>query len=47
VTLPYGATVTRTVLTETTGDALDPALERTGKLLAAHSVLFAVALAVS
>jgi 1,4-dihydroxy-2-naphthoate octaprenyltransferase len=47
VTLPYAARVTRTVLTETTGDALDPALERTGKLLAAHSALFAVALAVS
>ncbi len=45
VTLPYAARVTRTVLTETTGDALDPALERTGKLLAAFSVLFAVGFA--
>jgi 1,4-dihydroxy-2-naphthoate octaprenyltransferase len=45
VTLPYAARVSRTVLTETTGDALDPALERTGKLLAAFSVLFAVGLA--
>jgi 1,4-dihydroxy-2-naphthoate octaprenyltransferase len=45
VTLPYAAVVTRTVLTETTGAALNPALERTGKLLAAFAVLFAVGLA--
>ncbi|WP_440007484.1 1,4-dihydroxy-2-naphthoate polyprenyltransferase [Halomicrococcus sp. SG-WS-1] len=42
VTLPYAALVSRTVLTETSGDALNPALERTGKLLAAHSALFAL-----
>ncbi|PSP78473.1 1,4-dihydroxy-2-naphthoate polyprenyltransferase [Halobacteriales archaeon QS_1_68_20] len=42
VTLPYAAVVTRTVLTRTDEDALNPALERTGKLLAAHSTLFAL-----
>ncbi|QLG27469.1 1,4-dihydroxy-2-naphthoate polyprenyltransferase [Halorarum halophilum] len=46
LTLPYAATLTRTVLTETTGDALNPALERNGKLLAAFSALFAIGLAV-
>ena len=46
LTLPYAALVTRTVLTETSGAALNPALERTGKLLAAFSALFAVGLAV-
>jgi len=34
------------VLTETAGDALNPALESTGKLLAAYAVAFAVGLAV-
>ncbi|WP_433623185.1 1,4-dihydroxy-2-naphthoate polyprenyltransferase [Halomicrococcus sp. NG-SE-24] len=42
VTLPYAALVSRTVLTEASGDALNPALERTGKLLATHSALFAL-----
>ncbi len=42
VSLPYAAVVTRTVLTRTDGDALNPALEGTGKLLAIYSVLFAV-----
>ena len=41
VTLPLAVSLARTVLTETTGAALNPALETTGKLLAAHSVLFA------
>ena len=46
VTLPYAAVIARTVLTETAGEALNPALESTGKLLAAHAALFAVGLAV-
>ena len=46
VTLPLAAAVARTVLTETSGDALNPALESTGKLLAAYAVAFAVGLAV-
>jgi 1,4-dihydroxy-2-naphthoate octaprenyltransferase len=45
LTLPYAASVARTVLTETSGDLLNPALESTGKLLAAHAALFAVGLA--
>jgi len=43
-TLPVAARLVRTVLTRTDGAALNPALELTGKLLAAHSVLFAVGL---
>ena len=46
LTLPLAAVVTRTVLTETSGAALNPALESTGKLLAAYAALFAVGLAV-
>lgn len=46
VTLPYAALVTRTVLTRTDGDALNPALEQTGKLLAAFAVLFGLGMAV-
>jgi 1,4-dihydroxy-2-naphthoate octaprenyltransferase len=46
LTLPYAASVARTVLTRTDGEALNPALERTGKLLAAFAALFAVGLAV-
>ncbi|MFB6310482.1 MAG: 1,4-dihydroxy-2-naphthoate polyprenyltransferase [Salinirussus sp.] len=42
--LPLALSVTRTVLTRTDGDALNPALERTGRLLAIHSVLFATGL---
>ncbi|WP_227355326.1 1,4-dihydroxy-2-naphthoate polyprenyltransferase [Haladaptatus salinisoli] len=42
LTVPYAATVAGTVLTETSGEALNPALERTGKLLAVHSLLFAL-----
>ncbi|WP_281193591.1 1,4-dihydroxy-2-naphthoate polyprenyltransferase [Halorubrum sp. F4] len=45
-TLPLAVVVARTVLTETSGDALNPALESTGKLLAAYAVAFAVGLAV-
>ena len=46
VTLPYAVLVTRTVLTRTDGDALNPALEQTGKLLAGFAVLFAVGVAI-
>ncbi|MFB6299226.1 MAG: 1,4-dihydroxy-2-naphthoate polyprenyltransferase [Halobacteriales archaeon] len=45
VTLPYAAMVTRTVLTERSGDALNPALSQTGKLTAAFAVLFGVGFA--
>ncbi|MFB6097286.1 MAG: 1,4-dihydroxy-2-naphthoate polyprenyltransferase [Haloferacaceae archaeon] len=45
LSLPYAATVARTVLTETSGDALNPALEQTGKLLVLFSALFGVGLA--
>jgi 1,4-dihydroxy-2-naphthoate octaprenyltransferase len=45
LTLPYAARIAATVLTRIDGDALNPALERVGKLLAAHSVLFALGLA--
>jgi 1,4-dihydroxy-2-naphthoate octaprenyltransferase len=44
VTVPYAALVTRTVLTDASGEALNPALAQTGKLLAAHSALFALGL---
>jgi 1,4-dihydroxy-2-naphthoate octaprenyltransferase len=40
VTLPYALSVTRTVFTETSGRALNPALERVGKLLAMFAALF-------
>ncbi|AEH37904.1 1,4-dihydroxy-2-naphthoate polyprenyltransferase [Halopiger xanaduensis] len=46
VSLPYAASVTRTVLTRTDGEALNPALEGTGKLLALYAVLFAAGLVV-
>jgi 1,4-dihydroxy-2-naphthoate octaprenyltransferase len=45
VTLPLAAAVARTVLTRTDGEALNPALERTGQLLALYSVLLALGLA--
>ncbi|MFC7199396.1 1,4-dihydroxy-2-naphthoate polyprenyltransferase [Halospeciosus flavus] len=45
LTLPLAVRVARTVCTETSGEALNPALERTGKLLAAYAALFAVGLA--
>ncbi len=44
VTLPYGLMITNTVWTHTGGDALNPALEQTGKLLLAYAVTFAVGL---
>ena len=46
LTLPYALGVSQVVLTETSGEALNPALERVGKLLASYAVLFAVGLAV-
>jgi 1,4-dihydroxy-2-naphthoate octaprenyltransferase len=47
LTLPLAASVAHTVCTRTSGAALNPALERTGKLLAAYAVLFGVGLALS
>ncbi|MEF8842687.1 MAG: 1,4-dihydroxy-2-naphthoate polyprenyltransferase [Haloarculaceae archaeon] len=47
VTAPLAARLGRTVFAHTEGAALNPALETTGKLLAAHSVLFAVGLALT
>jgi 1,4-dihydroxy-2-naphthoate octaprenyltransferase len=44
LTLPVAVAVARTVCTRTSGEALNPALERTGKLLAAHALLFGVGL---
>ncbi len=44
VTLPYALSVARTVWTQTEGDALNPALEQTGKLLFAYAVTFAAGL---
>ena len=43
---PVAALVARTVLTRTDGDALNPALERTGQLFALYAVLFAAGLVV-
>ncbi|QGN06831.1 1,4-dihydroxy-2-naphthoate polyprenyltransferase [Halorhabdus sp. CBA1104] len=45
VTIPLAISVTRTVLTEQSGAALNPALERTGKLMGAHGLLFTIGLA--
>jgi len=45
LTLPVAVVLTRTVWTETSGAALNPALETTGKLLAAYSALFGLGLA--
>ena len=44
LSIPLAGKVARTVLTETAGSALNPALERTGQLLALHSLLFAAGL---
>jgi len=44
LSLPLAAVVARTVLTKTSGQALNPALERTGKLLALYAALFAAGL---
>ena len=46
LTIPLAVAISRTVCTRTSGEALNPALERTGKLLAAHALCFAVGLAV-
>ncbi|ELY88510.1 1,4-dihydroxy-2-naphthoate polyprenyltransferase [Natrinema altunense] len=46
VTLPYAAMVARTVCTRTDGEALNPALEQTGKLLAMYAICFAGGLVV-
>jgi 1,4-dihydroxy-2-naphthoate octaprenyltransferase len=46
LSVPLGALVARTVLSERSESALNTALERTGQLVAAHAVLFAVGLAV-
>ncbi len=45
LTVPVAVMVTQTVWTDTSGAALNPALETTGKLLAAYSLLFGVGLA--
>jgi 1,4-dihydroxy-2-naphthoate octaprenyltransferase len=45
LTAPIAVRLARTLLTETSGQALNPALEDTGKLLAAYAVLFGVGLA--
>jgi 1,4-dihydroxy-2-naphthoate octaprenyltransferase len=45
LTLPYAVALTRTVLGATTEETLNPALERTGRLLAAYAALFAGGLA--
>ena len=44
LTVPIAVRVTRTVWTNTSGAALNPALETTGKLLAAYSLLFGIGL---
>jgi 1,4-dihydroxy-2-naphthoate octaprenyltransferase len=46
LTLPLAVRLGATVWSRTDGEALNPALERTGQLLFAHSALFAVGLAV-
>jgi 1,4-dihydroxy-2-naphthoate octaprenyltransferase len=45
LTLPLAVSVARTVGAHTSGEKLNPALEQTGKLLAAHALLFGVGLA--
>ncbi|QIB78535.1 1,4-dihydroxy-2-naphthoate polyprenyltransferase [Haloferax volcanii] len=42
--MPVAARIARTVVTETKGEKLNPALEDTGKLLALYAVLFSVGL---
>jgi len=44
LSVPLAAVVGRTVLTRTGGEALNPALERTGQLLALYAVLFTAGL---
>jgi len=45
LSLPLAGLLARTVLTRTDGAALNPALERAGRLLAAYAVLFALGVA--
>lgn len=45
LTLPFALRLAHTVATKTAGEVLNPALESTGKLLAAFSILFAVGIA--
>ena len=45
-TLPYAWLITHTILTRTDGEALNPALEQTGKLLAGFAVLFALGMVI-
>jgi 1,4-dihydroxy-2-naphthoate octaprenyltransferase len=45
LTLPLAVGVARTVWTETSGRALNPALETTGKLLALYALLFGIGIA--
>jgi len=47
LSLPLALSVSRTVLERTDGEALNPALERVGQTLFAHSLLFAAGLAAS
>mgnify|MGYP002277681691 CR=1 FL=1 len=47
LTLPLAGAVSKTVLTRTDGEALNPALERVGQTLFVHSLLFAVGLALT
>ena len=47
LSLPLAVSLIRTLLTETGGEALNPALERTGKLLALYALLFSVGLVVA
>jgi 1,4-dihydroxy-2-naphthoate octaprenyltransferase len=47
VTMPIAGRVALTVLTETRGEKLNPALEDTGKLLAAYALLFALGVALA
>jgi len=47
LTLPLAVAISRVVFVRTDGAALNPALERTGQLLAMHSVLFATGLALA
>ena len=47
LTLPYAAHIAHTILTRTAGEVLNPALERTGRLLAGYAALFAAGLAIT
>ncbi len=45
LTLPYAATVTRTIFSRTDAERLNATLERTGRLVAGYAILFGVGLA--